>query len=188
MKLGIDKFDDLVECFEKLPGVGKKSAIRYAYFVSLSDSFLGLRLANSIETAVSGLQKCQICGGISENEICEICADETRNGDILCVIESSKDMLVIEQTGSYEGRYFVLEDAKNIDKLTYAIERNGTKEIIFALTPSINSDALMLFLEDKLQNYRLKFSKIAQGVPTGVSLENVDMLSIIKAIKGRMDI
>ena len=176
MKLGIDKFDDLVECFEKLPGVGKKSAIRYAYFVSLSDSFLGLRLANSIENAVSGLQKCQIC------------ADETRNGDILCVIESSKDMLVIEQTGSYEGRYFVLEDAKNIDKLTYAIERNGTKEIIFALTPSINSDALMLFLEDKLQNYRLKFSKIAQGVPTGVSLENVDMLSIIKAIKGRMDI
>ena len=97
MKLGIDKFDDLVECFEKLPGVGKKSAIRYAYFVSLSDSFLGLRLANSIENAVSGLQKCQICGGISENEICEICADETRNGDILCVIESSKDMLVIEQ-------------------------------------------------------------------------------------------
>jgi len=163
----------VVECFEKLPGVGKKSAIRYAYFVSLSDSFLGLRLANSIENAVSGLQKCQICGGISENEICEICADETRNGDILCVIESSKDMLVIEQTGSYEGRYFV---------------RNGTKEIIFALTPSINSDALMFFLEDKLQNYRLKFSKIAQGVPTGVSLENVDMLSIIKAIKGRMDI
>ena len=185
MKLGIDKFDDLVECFEKLPGVGKKSAIRYAYFVSLSDSFLGLRLANSIENAVSGLQKCR---GISENEICEICADETRNGDILCVIESSKDMLVIEQTGSYEGRYFVLEDAKNIDKLTYAIERNGTKEIIFALTPNINSDALMFFLEDKLQNYRLKFSKIAQGVPTGVSLENVDMLSIIKAIKGRMDI
>ena len=82
----------------------------------------------------------------------------------------------------------MLEDAKSIDKLNYAIERNGTKEIIFALTPSINSDAVMLFLEDKLQNYGLKFSKIAQGVPTGVSLENVDMLSIIKAIKGRMDI
>lgn len=187
MKLGIDKFDDLVECFEKLPGVGKKSAIRYAYFVSLNNSFFGLKLAHSIENAVSGLRKCEICGGISENEICEICADDDRQNGLLCIVESPKDLLVIEQSGSYEGKYFVLEDAKNIDKLINAINRNGTKEVIFALTPGINSDAIMLYIEDKLKNMGLKFSKIAQGIPTGVSLENVDMLSLIKALSGRMD-
>jgi len=188
MKLGIEKFDNLVECFEKLPGIGKKSAVRYAYFVSLNNSFLGLKLAHSIEDAISGLQKCEICGGISENEICDVCADDSRENELLCIVESPKDMLVIEQSNSFGGKYFVLEDAQNISKLIAAISRNGTKEIIFALTPSINSDAVMLYIEDKLANLGLKFSKIAQGIPTGVSLENIDMLSLIKALKGRMDV
>lgn len=190
MKKGLEKFNELVEAFEKLPGVGKKSALRYAYFVSIQNVSAGLSLAHRIEDATRKLTRCCICNGLSENEICDICADDERNSDLLCVVENPKDILVFEQNGIYNGFYFVLDEIneKNISNLKNCIEKNGTKELIFAFTPSINSDALIIFLEDKLLDFNLKFSKIAQGIPTGVSLENVDMLSLLKAMEGRTDI
>ncbi|ASM38190.1 recombination protein RecR [Campylobacter sp. RM12327] len=190
MKKGLEKFNELVEAFEKLPGVGKKSALRYAYFVSIKDISAGLSLAHRIEDASRKLRRCSICNGLSENEICDICADDDRNSDLLCVVENPKDILVFEQNGIYDGLYFVLDDIneENILNLKKCIEKNSSKELIFAFTPSINSDALIMFLEDKLSNFNLKFTKIAQGIPTGVSLENVDMLSLLKAIEGRTSI
>ncbi|CZE47957.1 recombination mediator RecR [Campylobacter geochelonis] len=189
MRQGISKFDDLVACFEKLPGVGKKSALKYAYHVSLVDSFSGLNLAHSIEDAVSFLKRCQKCGALSENEICDICADLDRDRSLICLVESPKDLLVLEQSKVYNGLYFVLDDVNNeiVEKLRLAIKENGTSEVIFALTPGINSDGIMLYIEDKLQDFNLHFSKIAQGIPTGVSLDNVDMLSLMKAMSSRMD-
>ncbi|MCI6988550.1 MAG: recombination mediator RecR [Campylobacter sp.] len=183
----IEKFDDLVSAFEKLPGVGKKSALRFAYYISLEDSFSGLNLAHSIENAVTFLRRCANCGCICEDEICEICADEFRNKEIICVVESPKDILLIEESRSYDGLYFVLEnlDESTILRLINHISTNNSKEILFAFTPSINSDGVAIFLEDRLKDLELKFTKIAQGVPTGVSLENIDTLSLSKAIKDR---
>lgn len=187
MRKGLEKFNELVAAFEKLPGVGKKSAQRFAYHVCLSDSFGGLKLAQSIEDAVRLTRKCQICGGLSENEICDICSDEARDRSLLAVVENPKDILVLEQNGIYSGLYFVLEELTpgNIQNLRNCIVSNGAKELIFALTPNINSDALIIFIEDQLKNLDIKFSKIAQGVPTGVSLENIDLLSLMKAIESR---
>ena len=85
--MNISKFDELVEAFMKLPGVGKKSALRYAYHVSINDSFAGLNLAHCIEDAVKFLKRCSKCGALSEDEICEICADDQRNREILCIVE-----------------------------------------------------------------------------------------------------
>lgn len=186
----LDAFDELVACFEKLPGVGKKSALRYAYFVSLEKSFVGLKLSHCIEEAVRNLQKCKICGGLSEDEICEICADETRQNDLLCIVENPRDILILENNKAFDGKYFVLDnlDDEILIKLKKCIQKNSTNEIIFALTPSINNDAIMLFIEDKLSEFNIKFSKIAQGIPTGVSLENVDSLSLNKAVSGRVKI
>lgn len=190
MRKGLEKFNELVAAFEKLPGVGKKSAQRFAYHVCLGDSFGGLKLAQSIEDAVRFTKKCQICGGLSEDEICDICSDETRDRALLAVVENPKDILILEQNGIYSGLYFVLEELtpKIIEDLKNCIIKNGTEEIIFALTPNINSDALIIFIEDQLKNLDVKFSKIAQGVPTGVSLENIDLLSLMKAIESRTKI
>lgn len=186
----LTKFEELVGCFEKLPGVGKKSAIRYAYFVSIQDTFKGLNLAHCIEDAIKSLKKCEICGNICENEICEICSDSSRDKSKICVIESPKDIMIFEKNGIFDGIYFVLENIndENLEKLKNSIIKNKTQELIFAFTPGINSDAIMLYVEEKLKNLNISFSKIAQGIPTGVSLENVDMLSLIKAMSDRKNL
>ncbi|MSN95788.1 recombination protein RecR [Campylobacter sp. FMV-PI01] len=186
----LEKFENLVSSFEKLPGVGKKSALRFAYHVSLVDSFSGLNLAHSIEAAVMSLKRCQKCGFLSENEICDICIDETRENSLLCIVENPKDVLILEKSGIYNGLYFVLDDVNNeiIQKLVNLVSQNSIKEIVFALTPGINSDGIMLYVEDKLSQFNIHFTKIAQGIPTGVSLENIDMISLTKAMQDRMNI
>lgn len=190
MKTGLNKFFSLAQAFERLPGVGKKSALRYAYFVSIDDKGAGMALCHAIEDCVKNITRCPLCNGLSQNEICDICADESRNYELLCIVESPKDILVFEQNGVYDGFYFVFDNIndENILHLKNTIAKNGTKELIFAFTPSINSDALIVFLEDKLSELDVKFSKIAQGIPTGVGLENVDMLSLLKALEGRVKI
>ena len=110
MKKGLEKFNELVAAFERLPGVGKKSAQRYAYHVCLKDNLGGLKLAQSIEDAVRFTGKCQICGGLSEDEICDVCSDETRDSELLAVVESPKDILDFEKSSIYRGRYIEQEE------------------------------------------------------------------------------
>jgi len=148
-----------------------------------------MKLANSIENAVKSIKKCHTCGGLSENEICEICLDEQRDDAKLCIIENAKDIFVLEENNLFDGRYFVLESLEkgSMQSLKKRAEKN-VKEMIFALTPSLSNDAVILFVEDSLKSLEIKFTKIAQGVPTGVHLENVDMLSLAKAMDLRVKI
>jgi len=173
----LEKFDNLVEALSSLPSVGKKSAQRFAYHLILNDTF---------ESAVRFIRSCERCGGLSEHEICDICLDEHRDSLKLCITESAKDILVLEENNLYDGVYFVLDSLEEecVDKLKLIIS-SGIKEVIFALTPSLANDAVILFVEDKLKEFDLEFTKIAQGVPTGVHLENVDMLSLSKALNLR---
>jgi len=189
LKQKLDKFNNLVEAFELIPTIGKKSALRFAYHLVLNDTFLAMKLSNAIESAVKSIKKCQICGGLSENEICEICLDEQRDDTKICIVENAKDIFVLEENRLFNGRYFVLENLEkdSIDRLKNLVQ-NSVQEIIFALTPSISSDAVILFIEDQLSDTDIIFTKIAQGVPTGVHLENVDMLSLSKAIDLRVKI
>jgi recombination protein RecR len=190
MKRGsLEKFNNLVDALSSLPSVGKKSALRFAYHMVLNDSFMALKLAYAIENAVSSIGSCSRCGGLSEDEICEICLDESRDSEKLCIVESAKDIFIIEESSEYDGRYFVLEglDQEQMEKLK-DIVKDGVKEVIFAFTPSLANDGVILFVEDKLSEYDLTFTKIAQGVPTGVNLENVDMLSLSKALSERVKI
>ncbi len=185
----LEKFNNLVEAFEAIPTVGKKSALRFAYHLILNDTFLAMKLANSIESAVKSIKKCQVCSGLSENEICEICLDEQRDDKKLCIVENAKDIFVLEENNLFDGRYFVLEnlEEQSVQKLKNRAGK-GVKEMIFALTPSLSNDAVILFIEDNLKELDINFTKIAQGVPTGVHLENVDMLSLSKAINSRVKI
>ena len=186
MAHGLEKFDNLVEALSSLPSVGKKSAQRFAYHLVLKDSFNAMKISNAIESAIRSIRSCERCGGLSEHEICDICLDEQRDGLKLCIVENAKDILVLEENNLYDGVYFVLKDLEenSIERLKEIVS-SGVKEIIFALTPSLANDAVIIFIEDKLKEYDLEFTKIAQGVPTGVHLENVDMLSLSKAISLR---
>lgn len=186
---GLEKFNNLVEAFESLPTVGKKSALRFAYHLVLHDTFTAMKIANSIESAIRSIRKCEQCGALSEHEICDICLDENRDIQKLCIVESAKDIFVLEEHKLFDGKYFVLSnlEEETIIKLETFV-KEGVKEMIFALTPSLASDALIIFIEDKLKNHTLIFTKIAQGVPTGVHLENVDMLSLSKALESRTKI
>ncbi len=185
----LEKFNNLVQALETLPTIGKKSATRLAYHMIMSDSFNALKIAHAIENALGYIKKCSQCGGMSEDELCYICSDERRNESVLCIVESAKDILMFEENGLFDGNYFVLESLDTID-ISHLRSRigNGVKEIVFAMTPSIANDAVILFIEDKLQDFDIRFSRIAQGVPTGVSLENIDILSLSRALQDRVKV
>ena len=189
MRGSLEKFNTLVEALQELPTVGKKSATRLAYHMLMKDSFVGMKISHAIEDALGTLKKCSSCGGMSEDELCFICSDERRDTTVLCIVENAKDILILEENGLFDGKYFVLDSLEelNISSLVDVVE-NGVKEVIFALTPSISNDAIILYIEDKLSGYDLGFSKIAQGVPTGVSLENIDILSLTRALEDRVHI
>jgi len=182
----LEKFDNLVEALSSLPSVGKKSAQRFAYHLILNDTFNAMKISNAIESAVRSIRSCERCGGLSEHEICDICLDEHRDSLKLCIVESAKDILVLEENNLYDGVYFVLDSLEEecVEKLKSVVSA-GIEEVIFALTPSLANDAVIIFVEDKLKEFDLEFTKIAQGVPTGVHLENVDMLSLSKALSLR---
>ena len=154
------------------------------------DSFNALRLSHAIEDAISSIKRCSKCGAMSEDELCFICCDERREADVLCIVESAKDILLLEENGLFDGRYFVLEsmDELSIAQLIKRVQEDSVKEIVFALTPSIQNDAVILYIEDKLKEFDIIFTKIAQGVPTGVSLENIDILSLSRALHDRVKI
>jgi len=189
MKHSLEKFNHLVDALGELPTIGQKSATRLAYHMVMKDSFGALKIAHAIENALASLKRCSLCGGMSENELCDICSDEMRSTKLLCIVENAKDILTIEENGIFDGRYFVLDtlDDYHVEQLK-KIVAGGVKEVIFALTPSIANDAVILFIEDRLEKMDVRFTRIAQGVPTGVSLENKDMLSLVRALEDRVEI
>ncbi|ARJ56703.1 recombination mediator RecR [Campylobacter cuniculorum] len=185
MKLkGLEKFNSLVESFANLPTIGKKTALRLAFHLCMNEPLEGMKLAHNIENALRFIRPCEQCGALSENELCEICTDLERQRSLLCITQSPKDVLVIEESQSYNGLYFILNelDENTIQRLRKMIQNMGVKELIFALTHSLNSDAMIFFIEEKLKDLNLKLSKIAQGIPNGVNLENVDFISLRQAL------
>ena len=187
MNRSLDKFNHLVDALSELPTIGKKSATRLAYHIVMDDNYVGMRVAHAIEDALGSLKRCRSCGGMSEDELCFICSDERRDMSLLCIVESAKDIILLEENGLFDGKYFVLEtlDEITMQKLELSVQE-GVREVIFALTPSISNDALILYIEEQLSEFEVNFSKIAQGVPTGVSLENIDILSLTRALEDRV--
>ncbi len=181
-------FKNLVEAFGALPGIGDKSALKLAYYVVTSGSYDGIKLSHAIESAIEAISRCSICNNLSEDELCHICSDEFRDKNKICLVESAKDVITIEKLGQYDGLYYVLSDIDSFDLVHLRGALASIKEIIFAFAPSIASDTMMLYIESQLEDLNLKFTKIAQGVPTGISLDSVDTLSLARAIEDRVNI
>lgn len=189
MNSGPKSFRQLIETLQSLPSVGQKTATRLAYNMVTKDKFNAMKLAHAIENAIQSIQICAQCGGLSENELCDICCDEYREKDKLCIVENARDIFIIEESGQYHGFYFVFENLEQFEteKLIHVVEK-GAQEIIFAFTPGIQGDSLILFIEDKLKDFDLIYTKIAQGIPTGVNIENVDLMSLSRALSDRTKI
>jgi len=183
--LKLKSLEELIENLQTLPTIGKKSATRMAMYL-VKNKFEALKIANSIENAVTAIEECKECGNLSENELCEICMSERENK--ICIVAHSKDIILLEENEIFNGYYFVLPELDNskIEKLIELIKKKNIKEIIFAYIHSIENEAKILYLEDRLKQFNITFSKIAQGIPMGVGFENVDITSLYKAFSGRI--
>ena len=182
----VEAFENLVESLQALPSIGKKSAVRMAYHMVMVDGFDAMKLAHAIETAVNKVRPCIRCHNMSEDELCAICSDEQRDIGMLCIVQSARDILTIEESGEFNGVYYVLSRIEDLDEVHLRDAVKDVNEVIFAFPPSIATDTMILYIEDKLEGLGLRFTKIAQGVPTGVDLENIDMLSLSRAMEARV--
>lgn len=189
------KFEALIECFRKLPGVGLKTAERYAFQVIEWDKETIDEFINSFIDIKDGLHKCEICGNLTEEAQCEICKNKKRNQNQICVVQSPKDVIAMEKTQEYHGVYHVLngvistskgilpEDI-NIESLLKRINEN-TNEIIIATNPTVEGETTALYLSKLLEKYNVNVTRIAHGLPMGGHLDYADELTLIKAIEGR---
>jgi len=192
-------FEDLIDSLKKLPGVGYKSAERMAYQILDMNNFDVDEFSKSLHSAKTNIHRCNICGHLTEEDLCEACKDNSRDQSIICVVQSSKDVYAIDKTNSYHGLYHVLNGAispvngigpndLNIDSLINRIETNNIKEIIIATNPTVEGETTALYLSKILEKYNLEITRIAYGVPLGANLDYTDDFTIIKAIEGRRKI
>ncbi len=190
------KLNNLIDVFAKLPGIGRKSATRIAFDILEKAP---IEIENMIETlkdSYDNIKHCKICGNLSESDICEVCTDENRNKNIICIVESVRDIIAFEKTGTYNGLYHVLggkidplngvtiEDL-NVKALEQRIDDN-VKEVILALNPDLEGETTNLYLTKMLKNKNLEISKIASGIPLGGNIEHTDMATLGRAIEGRI--
>lgn len=190
---------DLISCFKKLPGVGEKTAERYALSILNCDNEFTELFSESLKNIKTKIKRCNICNNYSEQEICVICKDKTRNQNMICVVEEPKNIILFEKIGTYTGLYHVLdglispldginpEDIK-IDALLKRIETEEINEIIIAVKPSIEGETTALYISKLLEGKNIKISKIAHGVPLGAEMEYIDALTLELALENRTQI
>lgn len=187
----------LIEEFRRLPGVGAKTAARYAFAVlNFSDEDV-LRFSDSLLGLKRDVHKCPICFGLSASpECCEICANEDRDSSIICVVEDAKDVMVMEKVRGYKGVYHVLGGALSpldnvtADDLTFKelverVERGSVREIIVATNPTPSGDTTAAYLARILEPYEVEVSRIAYGIPVGGDIEYADEVTLSRAMEGR---
>ena len=190
---------DLIDCFKYLPGIGDKSAERMTFSMLNLPAEKINEFINTITNIRDNVKKCEICGNLCEDNICNICSNLSRNKKIIFVVEKAKDIYLFEKLGIYNGVYHVLdglispidgihpEDLK-INELKEKIKNDNVEEIILALKPSIEGETTMQYLKKILSDFNVKISKIATGVPLGMDMEYIDTLTLELALEERKDI
>lgn len=194
-----ESIKNLIESFKSFPGIGEKTAERMAFSLLDFDEERVNYIQESIKNAKSSIHNCPICQTITDKEICPICSDNTRNKDILCIVEDSKIVFLFEKMGMYRGRYHVInglispldninpEDI-GLDKLLNHLKKNEYKEIILAFKPSIEGEVTSLYIKKILENTEIKITRLASGVPMGADMEYIDSLTLSRALEDRKEI
>lgn len=186
-----------VDAFAGLPGIGKKTALRLAIHLLNQDSSVSLRFADALVSMRTQIKRCRVCNNISDDLECLICTNKSRSNGVICIVESIRDVLAIEETSQFNGRYHVLgglispiegigPEELNLDTLQSRIEEEGIKEIIMALNPTIDGDTTIFYLSRLLKRFNLKISMISRGVSFGGELEYTDELTLGRSIIARV--
>ncbi len=195
-----EPIQSLITAFERLPGIGPKSASRLTFFLLRAPEDISNQLAEALQTLKSATALCKQCFNITMagQDICEICADARRDPASICVVEEPLDVLVLERTGGFAGQYHVLhgvlspiegvlpEDLK-IRPLLERVQAASVREVILATNPSMEGDATALYLQKQLQPYGVRITRLARGLPVGGDLEYADQNTLLRALAGRQD-
>lgn len=191
---------NLINALERLPGIGPKSASRLAFYLLRAPEDLSSQLAVALTGLKTSTGSCKICSNItlSTQEICEICSDEKRADGTICVVEDALDILALERTGGFNGRYHVLQgvlspiegigpDDLQIKPLVERVRNGEAREVIIATNPSMEGDATGLYLRQQLLPMGVRITRLARGLPMGGDLEYADQNTLLRALAGRQE-
>lgn len=198
-RYNVPPLENLVEQFEKMPGIGHKTAQRLAYYVlNLSDSQAD-ELAKAVIDAHTKIHYCSKCCNLTDKDICPVCADVTRDHSVICVVETPRDAAAVENTHEFKGVYHVLHgaisplndvgpDNLTIKELISRLADDSVKEVIMATNPTVEGDATALYISKLLKPMGVKVTRLAYGIPVGGDLEYADEYTLAKALEGRSEI
>jgi recombination protein RecR len=190
--------DRLIEAFQRLPGIGPKTAQRLAFHLLKRPAAEAQALADALVEMKSKVFPCSRCFNVADEDPCRICADPGRDAGLLCVVEEPNDLLAMERTGEYRGGYHVLlgalspldgigPDELKVRELLGRLETNPVREVILATNPNVEGDATALYLAKLLRPLGLRVTRIARGLPVGGDLEYADEVTLSRALEGRRE-
>ncbi len=188
--------EELIESLKFLPGVGGKTAERYCFSVMEMDDDRVDILLESIKSVKKNIKKCSVCNSLTDNDICNVCSDTTRDSSILCVVEDYKSVVLFEKLGTFRGYYHVLNSLINpseginpedigLEKLLDRIKNNNFSEVIIAVKPSIEGETTSLYISRVLDDSNISVTRLASGIPMGADMEYVDIMTLERAINDR---
>jgi recombination protein RecR len=188
----------LIDELRHLPGIGPKSAQRIAYHLLKGSKQDAERLAVAVTELLEGIRTCSVCNAVTDREVCAICSDPGRSAGSICVVEEPHNLLAVERTRDYKGRYHVLQgclsplqgvgpDELKIQGLLDRVRAGGVEEVILATSPTVEGDATAVYLARILKPVGLKVTRIAMGIPVGSDLEWADEVTMAKAMEGRRE-
>ena len=192
-------FQDLVDCFKRLPGIGGKSAERLVYHILSMDKKYVDEFAEALATIQDKIHYCKKCGHICENEYCDICLDPDRDQSTICIVEDPKDVFAMEKVKEYRGLYHVLHgsispmngvgpDEIKIKELLSRLMGGEVKEVILATNPRVEGEATAMYISKLVKPLGIKATRIAHGIPVGGDLEYTDEVTLSKALEGRREV
>ncbi len=196
MAYSINALDNLSDCFRALPGIGEKTAQRLAFFVLDMPEEKAEKFAKAILDAKRDLHFCPVCQNFTDREICTVCSDPKRDESVICVVENPSDVMAIERTSEFRGRYHVLHGAMSpmdnvgpgdikIKELLHRLADETVKEIIIATNPTVEGDVTAAYIAKLIKPLGVNVSRLAFGLPVGGDLEYADKLTLSKAIENR---
>jgi recombination protein RecR len=195
-----ESIQSVINSLERLPGIGPKSASRLAFYLLRAPDEVSQDLSTALANLKAKTAFCQECFNITEagREICEVCESSRRDGTLICVVEEALDVLALERTGGFQGKYHVLQgvlspiegigpDDLKIKQLIARVRNGGVKEVILATNPSMEGDATALYLRHQLEPLGVKVTRLARGLPVGGDLEYADQNTLLRALSGRQE-
>jgi len=191
-----DSLDKLIKSFSKYPGIGPKTAERLAFYtITKMNKDDCIDFADNLKEAINNIKECEICGLITDSDICNICSDDSRTNELM-VVEGSRDVIAFEQVGSFKGKYHVLggvisplngigPDDLNINKLINRVKAENITDVIIALSANIPSETTALYLKSILEDMNVNVYRIGYGLPVGANIEYLDEITLAKALEGK---